>query len=148
MRFFLPIDHRLDSTSAITDEQGRVRYTLSGDPWAPTRRMYLTDRAGRTAAQCRQRLPSLLPAFSLEVYGKPAGMLVKDLTLSPPRFFTTGPDWELQRTDKGGWTMLAAGEPAAELAPADQVRLCLAVFDEQQFLRALAAAAVLHWYFG
>lgn len=105
---------------ALTDKNGRTRYTVDGDAYAPGKRLNILDLAGKTAVSVRQRFPSLFPRYEIEVYGKPVAALIKDLRTSPPslRIETLGwtlagsvsaCDYELLR----GETELAASRPVS-----------------------------------
>lgn len=80
---------------ALTDKNGRTRYTVNGDAYAPGKRLDILDLAGKKAVSVRQRLPSLFPRYEIEVYGKPVAVLIKDLRTNPPSLRIETPDWTL-----------------------------------------------------
>ena len=78
----------------ILDKSGRTRYTLVSEAYSLGKRLSVLDLAGRTAIQIRQRVPSILPLYDLEVYGKPSGTVVKDISGLRPRYFLEDMGWE------------------------------------------------------
>ena len=79
----------------LLDQHHRTRYTVTGDAYAPGKRLRVLDLSGRTAVSIRQRFPSLLPRYELEVYGKPVGALVKDLRCAPIQYTVENLGWTL-----------------------------------------------------
>lgn len=105
---------------ALTDKNGRTRYTVDGDAYAPGKRLHIIDLAGKTAVSVRQRLPSLFPRYEIEVYGKPVAALIKDLRTNPPNFRIETLDWALTGSVSAcdyalvrGETALAASRPVS-----------------------------------
>ncbi len=82
----------------LTDKTGRTRYFLTGDAFSLGKRLHVTDLAGQEAISVRQKVPSLFPRYELEVYGKPAAEIVKDLSFVRPRYVIEGPGWEIVGT--------------------------------------------------
>lgn len=80
----------------VKDRSGHPRYTVTGDAYAPGKRLAVLDLAGRTAVSIRQRFPALFPRYELEVYGKPAANLIKDLRFFPPQYTISSLPWTLR----------------------------------------------------
>lgn len=94
----------------LRDSAGHIRYRLTGDPYAPGRRLSLRDLADRETVRIRQVVPSLFPRCALEVYGKPAGEVVKDLSFLRPRISLEPAGWLLEGVPGLGDFSLKAGE--------------------------------------
>ena len=78
----------------ILDKSGRTRYTLVSEAYSLGKRLSVLDLAGRPAIQIRQRIPSILPSYDLEIYGKPSGTVVKDISGLRPRYYLADMGWE------------------------------------------------------
>ena len=85
MTLHMDTPFRWNMSVPLLDEGGRQRYHLVGDAFGLRRRLRVLDLSGREAVSIRQTVPSLLPRFELETYGKPAGEVWKDMTVSPAR---------------------------------------------------------------
>lgn len=80
----------------LLDQNGGTRYTINSDPYAPGRPLFVLDLAGRRAAYIRNVMPSLLPRYEIEAYGKPVAELIRDITCAPPRLRIVSPaDWRV-----------------------------------------------------
>lgn len=135
----------------IFDASGHRRYTLTGDAYAPGRRLHVADLAGREAIYIHQRLPSLFPRFEIEVYGRPVCELVKNLTFSHPRYTPEMLDWEISGTSgAGGYeitrqdTVFASSRPSQ--TPSGPM-LELIIPDQSAGLTALAVLLTIHCIF-
>lgn len=96
MKLYMPRDKfSLGVPMALRDRAGRTRYRISGDAYTLGKRLHVLDLAGREAIYVYQKIPSLLPRYAIEVYGKPVAEIVKDLTFIPPRYMIEGPPWEV-----------------------------------------------------
>lgn len=119
----------------LTDQSGHVRYTITGDAYAPGKRLQVLDLAGRTAVSIRQRFPSLFPLYELEVYGKPVCSLIKDLRFSPPQYTLSSPPWNLHGSVQAhDYTLMQAEETIASCRPDPRQPglLMLELFSETQ----------------
>ena len=76
---------RWNTSLPLQDESGNTRYSLTADGFGLRRQLHVFDLSGREAVSIRQVVPSLLPRFEIETYGKPAGEVYKDMTVSPAR---------------------------------------------------------------
>ncbi len=85
MTLHMDTPFRWNMSVPLLDEGGRQRYHLVGDAFGLRRQLRVLDLSGREAVSIRQTVPSLLPRFELETYGKPAGEVWKDMTVSPAR---------------------------------------------------------------
>lgn len=83
------------SPVALFDKSGRTRYTLTSDAYSLGKRLHVIDLAGREAIYIYQQIPSLFPRYEIEVYGKPVGEIVKDLTSIRPRYTMESLEWEI-----------------------------------------------------
>lgn len=82
-------------TLELRDKAGRKRYTLTSEAYSPGKRLHIRDLAGREALYIHQRIPSLMPNYEIEVFGKPIGSVVKDLTFLQPRIVLEGLNMEI-----------------------------------------------------
>ena len=82
-------------TMELRDKAGRKRYTLTSEAYSPGKRLRVRDLAGRETLYIHQRIPSLMPSYEIEVYGRPVGAVVKDLTFLQPRIVLDGLNMEL-----------------------------------------------------
>ncbi len=123
-----------NAPAAITDARGQVRFRLLGDAFAPTRRLYLRDLAGREAAFLRQTLPSLFPRYELEIYGRPAGALcVRDHEI-----IFQDSAWQLTGSPEAlHYDLVRDGETVAICRPQDEDLLFLELPDPPEGLTAL-----------
>ena len=85
MTLHLDAPFRWNTSMALRDDAGMMRYSLTGDSFGLRRQLHVCDLSGREAVSIRQMVPSLLPRFEVETYGKPAGEVFKDMTVSPAR---------------------------------------------------------------
>ena len=85
MTLHLDAPFRWNTSMALRDNTGMIRYSLTGDSFSLRRQLHVCDLSGREAVSIRQMVPSLLPRFEVETYGKPAGEVFKDMTVSPSR---------------------------------------------------------------
>lgn len=138
MTLYLPGGFRWGPALDLLDPSGRPRYRLTGDGYAPARRLHITDLAGREAVYVRQTLPALFPTCALEVYGKPLGSLVKDLTRTPAAALLEALDWEISEAG-GSLLLLEAGAQIAALTPTEEAGLRLDLGQKRTELAALGA---------
>ena len=82
-------------TMPLWDKGGHTRYTVHGDAYSLGKRLHVHDLAGREAIYIHQRVPSMFPQYDIEVYGKPVGSIVKDLTFLRPKYTVETLDWEV-----------------------------------------------------
>ncbi|MDD6023924.1 MAG: hypothetical protein PUC06_06790 [Oscillospiraceae bacterium] len=82
-------------TMELRDKAGRKRYTLTSEAYSLGKRLHICDLAGREALYIHQRIPSLMPNYEIQVYGKPVGSVTKDLTFLQPRIVLEGLSMEL-----------------------------------------------------
>lgn len=87
-----------DQAMPLRDKSGHTRYTVIGDAYALGKRLHIMDLAGREAVLIRQRIPSMFPRYDIEVYGKPVGSVIKDLTFLRPKYSVDGLAWEISGT--------------------------------------------------
>lgn len=80
----------------LTDQTGRLRYTITSDAYAPRKHLLVLDLAHQPAVSILQSLPSLFPRYEIETYGKPVGTVQKDLRFSPPQYHIDPPAWVLE----------------------------------------------------
>ena len=85
----------------LTDKNGRTRYTITSNAYAPRKQLQVLDLAMQNAVSIRQSLPSLFPRYEIETYGKPVGAVRKDLRFSPPQYRIEQPDWTLDSSVSG-----------------------------------------------
>ena len=119
----------------LTDPSGHVRYTITGDAYAPGRRLQVLDLAGRTAVSIRQSFPSLFPRYELEVYGKPVCSLIKDLRFLPPQYTVSPLPWTLHGSVQAHDYALMQAEVAIASCQPDPLHpglLTLELFSENQ----------------
>ncbi len=83
------------NTIELSDTSGRSRYLLNGEAYSFGKRLHVTDLAGREAITISQQIPSLFPRYAIDVYGKPVGELIKDLSYSHAHYLLTPEAWEL-----------------------------------------------------
>lgn len=103
---------------ALTEKNGRTRYTVDGDAYAPGKRLHILDLAEKTAVSVRQRFPSLFPRYEIEVYGKPVAALIKDLNFSPPSLRIEPLGWTLTGSVSAcDYELLRGGAPLAASRP-------------------------------
>ena len=95
MKLYMPEKFRWGVDTALTDRAGRHRYHLIGEAYSLGKRLHMTDLAGREAVYVKQVIPALFPTYALEVYGKPVGNLVKNLSFQRPRLVLEGLGWEI-----------------------------------------------------
>ena len=82
----------------LWDKGGHTRYTVTGDAYSLGKRLHIHDLAGREAVYVHQRIPSMFPRYEIEVYGKPVGCVVKDLTFLRPKYTMAEMSWEVSGT--------------------------------------------------
>ena len=140
MELFMGEGFRWGAAQELRDESDRLRFRLTGDAYSLGKRLHVTDLAGREAIYVRQVIPSLFPRYALEVYGKPAGELVKDRTFSRPQCVIESLGWTVEgnlaardyRLEDAG-TVLACSAPEG-----DRVRLTM-----EEGPRAMTALGVM-----
>ena len=124
-----------NAPAALTDARGQARYRLWGDAFAPTRRLYLRDLAGREALFLRQTLPALFPRYELEVYGRPAGALcIRDRQILPEN-----PAWVFSGAPEAlRYDLSRDGETVGTCRPEGEDLLLLEFPDPPEGMTALA----------
>lgn len=80
---------------SLTDRPGHTRYTVTGDAYSLGKRLHVQDLAGRETIYIHQKLPSLLPTYEIEVYGRHICTIVKDITYLRPRYEIQPTDWSV-----------------------------------------------------
>ena len=107
-------------TLELRDRARRKRYTLTGEAYSLGKRLHVFDLAGRKALYIHQQVPSLMPRYEIEVYGKPMGMIQKDLTFLQPRLTLEGLGMELSgSTVLYDYEILSEGAVIAANRPCD-----------------------------
>ena len=96
MKLFLETAFRWNTPCPLTDGAGRIRYTLVGDAFHLRRKLRVLDLAGREAVGLCQVLPGFPPRYEAEVYGKPLGEILKDLTVRPACCLFPARNWRAE----------------------------------------------------
>ncbi len=96
MKFiFAPEEFSWESPMEILDSAGNLRYTVAADGYHLGKRIHIRDRSGQDAVYIRQMVPSLFPAFQIETYGKPLGLLRRLPAGEGTRYVLEGAGWNL-----------------------------------------------------
>lgn len=129
----------------LTDPAGHTRYTVTGDAYAPNKRLWVLDLAGRMAVSIRQSFPALFPRYELEIYGKPGLRLIKDLRFSPPQYTISPQCWTLQGSvSTCDYTLMRDDTPLAACHPVpEQPGLLAMEFQSQNQAEALSALGIM-----
>ncbi len=129
----------------LTDSSGHTRYTVTGDAYAPGKRLWVLDLAGRTAVSIRQSFPALFPRYELEVYGKPGLSITKDLRFSPPQYTISPQPWTLRGSVSAcDYTLIQGDAPFASCHPdPEQPGLLALEFQSQNQTEILSALGVM-----
>ena len=96
MKLFLETAFRWNTPCPLTDGAGRIRYTLVWDAFHLRRKLRVLDLAGREAVGLCQVLPGFPPRYEAEVYGKPVGEILKDLTVRPACCLFPARNWRAE----------------------------------------------------
>jgi len=99
----------------LLEPDGRTRYLVFGDAFRLGKRLYVRDLAQRDMFYARQIIPAVLPAFSLEVYGKPIGDLVRSRTEDSYRLESLS--WTVTGTRRAGCAIRQGQRVIADCAP-------------------------------
>lgn len=109
MKYYLkPEAFSWNGTMAVLDFRGHTRYYVTGDGFRFGKRIHVRDLAGREAIYIRQVVPSLVPQYEIEIYGRPIGTLIRQIE----GYLLEGIDWLLAKTDEG-WSIMAGDETVA-----------------------------------
>ncbi len=80
----------------VKDESGADRYTVEGKVFSIGKKLFVYNAAGDEVAYIRERVPTLLPKFIVEIGGQEVAEIVKKLTFLKPKYEVHGPDWTVQ----------------------------------------------------
>lgn len=109
MKYYLkPEAFSWNGTMSVLDFSGRIRYYVTGDGFRFGKRIHVRDLAGREAIYIRQVVPSLVPQYEIEIYGRPIGTLIHQIE----GCIIDGLDWFLSKTE-AGWSIMAGDETLA-----------------------------------
>jgi uncharacterized protein YxjI len=93
-------------------------------------------------------VPSLFPRYEIEVYGRPAGDIVKDLSYFQPRYIMDSLDWEvLGSISSYDYELSWQNTPVACCRPQEPEAtdaLALEFFDRTEALPALGVILVIN----
>lgn len=128
-----------DGTMPVWDRNGHIRYYVTGNGYR--RRIHVRDLAGREAITLRQVVPSMLTKYDIEIYGRPAGTLIRHP--GKPLYEIEGERWEIVgETGIGSFDILEDGTTLASCAVKGR-NTELSCTGSQPELRMLAVALVL-----
>lgn len=102
-------DFSWNGTMGVFDPGGHLRYRITGDGFRLGKRIYIRDLADQQAVYIRQIVPTMIPQYELEVYGRPVGTLLR----CAEGYYLRECGWLVQQTAPGTWEVTEAGEVIA-----------------------------------
>jgi uncharacterized protein YxjI len=80
----------------VKDENGNDRYIVEGEILTLGKKLHVYHTGGGKSAYIRQKVPSLLPRYFVEIGGRPVCAVVKEFTLLKPRYRIEGLSWHME----------------------------------------------------
>ena len=80
----------------VKDETGADRYTVEGKVFSIGKKLFVYNAAGDEVAYIREKVPSLLPKFIVEIGGQEVAEIVKKISFLKQKYEVHGPDWTVQ----------------------------------------------------
>lgn len=86
----------LKSKFTVKDANGEDRYTVEGKMISIGRKLFVYNAAGEEVAYIKQKVPALLPKFTVEIGGQDVAEIVKKLSFLKAKYVVNGLDWNVQ----------------------------------------------------
>ena len=80
----------------VKDAYGADRYTVEGKVFSIGKKLFVYNAAGDEVAYIREKVPTLLPKFMVEIGGTEVAEIVKKFSFLKPKYEVHGPDWTVQ----------------------------------------------------
>ncbi|MBQ7541168.1 MAG: LURP-one-related family protein [Clostridia bacterium] len=80
----------------VKDETGADRYYIEGKVFSIGKKLWIMTPSGEQIAFVRQKIPSFLPRFIVEIGGQEVAQITKKFTLFKPTYVIEGLGWEVQ----------------------------------------------------
>ncbi len=86
----------LKSKFTVKDANGEDRYAVEGKMISIGRKLFVYNAAGEEVAYVKQKVPALLPKFTVEIGGQDVAEIVKKLSFLKAKYVVNGLDWNVQ----------------------------------------------------
>lgn len=80
----------------VKDENGNDRYFIEGKVLSIGKKLWIMDTQGTQLAFVRQKVPTLMPRFIVEIGGREVAQIVKKFTFLKPKYVVEGLGWDVQ----------------------------------------------------
>ena len=80
----------------VRDEAGQEKYFIEGKVLSIGKKLWIMTPNGEQLAFVRQKVPTLLPKFIVEIGGVEVAMIAKKFTFLKPRYEIEGLGWTVQ----------------------------------------------------
>ena len=80
----------------ITDSEGNDRYCVEGKAISIGKKLHIFDAHGDEVAFVKQKVPTLLPKFAVEIDGEEVAEIVKKISFLKPKYVVNGLGWEVK----------------------------------------------------
>lgn len=80
----------------VKDETGADRYFIEGKALSIGKKLWIMTPQGEQLAYIRQKVPTLMPRFIVEIGGNEVAQIVKKFTFLKPKYEIEGLGWTVQ----------------------------------------------------
>lgn len=80
----------------VKDETGADRYFIEGKVLSIGKKLWIMTPQGEQVAFVRQKVPTLMPRFIVEIGGREVAQIVKKFTFFKPQYAIEGLGWTVQ----------------------------------------------------
>lgn len=106
----------LKSRFTVKDAAGEDRYTVEGKMISIGRKLFVYNAAGEEVAYVKQKVPALLPKFTVEIGGQDVAEIAKKFSFLKPKYVVSGLDWDVQGDfTSHNYTITRGGAPIANI---------------------------------
>ena len=96
----------------VKDEAGQDKYFIEGKVLSIGKKLWIMTPSGEQLAFVRQKVPTLLPKFIVEIGGREVATIVKKFTFLKPKYVIDGLGWDVQGDFLGhDYTVYASDRP-------------------------------------
>ncbi len=96
----------------VKDETGADRYFIEGKVFSIGKKLWIMTPNGDPLAFVRQKVPTLMPRFIVEIGGNEVAQIVKKFTFLKPKYEIEGLGWTVQGDFMGhDYTVFASERP-------------------------------------
>jgi uncharacterized protein YxjI len=94
----------------VKDETGADRYFIEGKVFSIGKKLWIMTPEGEQLAFVRQKVPTLMPKFIVEIGGREVATIAKKFTFLKPKYEIDGLGWTVQGDFMGHDYTVFAGE--------------------------------------